>query len=166
MRKILIFILILISIIFIGCSSEPRYTAEEWNEIIKEKELEQEQSEFQKEKEKIIKFDKKLNEIKLNYENAVNKIGDKIKTGELNSDETQTALINILDDLLEDLKDIEVPYSLDDFYDKKIELFSKLRNSVNGIDESKADELDLLKIESDRIQREVYRKYDLEYLLK
>lgn len=166
MKKILVLIVVLISIVFIGCSFEPRYTAEEWNKIIKEKELEQEQSEFQKEKEKIIKFDKELNEIKLNYENAVSKIGEKIKTGELNSDEAQTALINILDDLLEDLKDIEVPYSLDDFYDKKIELFSKLRNSVNGIDESKADELDLLKIESDRIQREVYRKYDLEYLLK
>jgi len=186
MRKSLIILIsIFISISFLsiinGCDHEPKYTAEEWEQIQKESnQVEVNQNnqtttikndEFSKQQQEIIEFDIEYKKALATYEKKNSTIKDSFKKAMDNNDNAElddlkSKFSNFIGELISDLEDIYVPEPLDDFYDKTLEYYNKLQNIIITKDMSKTDEIDELKIEVNRIQREVYREYNLEYLLK
>jgi len=144
-------IILVFSILFLSlsCASEPRYTAEEWEEF-------QREEDYQRIRNEIIQFDKEYKEIMVFYENERDKISSY-------SDEEKAwdELPKLCNEIVNQLMGIYVPELLDDFIYKRIEFMKRLRTSYIQRDIQALKELDLLEIEADRIKREVYREYDL-----
>lgn len=162
MKKILIIFLILISVLLLSC--EPRYTTEEWQKI-------QEDTEFQKNKEAIIKFDSEYKAIIEDFngemetwKNKYKDIRKPIVTETM--DRMKNEFLRMYNNVPIDLKKLYVPAPLDDFYDKNIEYYTRMGRLNDSTTSNEIDEFNMMKIEINRIQREVYRKYNLEYLLK
>ncbi len=177
MKRIIIFILsILIVSILLGCNSEPKYTAEEWEKIQEQErdaktleEEEKQKEEFYDTRLKIRDFFNKYYDFREKY------LNESTKTNyEYNVKNVQRN-INAIYDFKKNLSTLNVPEPLDDFYDKVIErancnldiqYYFKDSLTSNKIDESNYDSYsqkrDDLSIEIDREEREIRREYDLE----
>ena len=128
----------------------------------------QKKIEFNKTKEEIIKFDTEYKKIKDNFNRDNELFGEKYQNVKMtpgNEDKIKGDFQSFITSFINELKKLDVPEPLDDFYDKNIEYYSKLSDSVNIGSKVDMNELTELDIEINRIQREVYREYGLDDLI-
>ncbi len=166
------------SLFLAGCSSEPKYTAEEWGKI-------QEDEEYLSIRDEIIEFDKEYNRITEEFNNEIDSLNDSS-----NSKEGSTELLEQKIELTEDFKNefqkLRMPEPLDDFYYLKLEELDwvlkerehlRLMIVINPPEDSSLasslfedwgelkEKIDNLKLEANKEKRKVYREYDLDDLL-